>query len=49
MNIRYTPGALRQLDKILDYIDERNPQGSLRVKSRIQSVVDLLVTQPFAG
>lgn len=49
MKVRYTPGALRQLDEILGYIAERNPRAAHRVKERIQAIVDLLADHPMAG
>ena len=49
MKVRYTPGALRQLDKVLDYIEKRSPQGARHVKERIQAIVRILTDHPLAG
>jgi toxin ParE1/3/4 len=49
VKIRFTPGALRQLDQILQYVAERNPQAANRVKERIQEIVTLLASHPMAG
>ena len=49
MTIRYTAEALLQLDAILDYIKQRNPQGARHVSQLIQVIVQLLADQPMAG
>ena len=49
MRIVYTPRALRHLDAILTYLDERNPQGASRVKARIWSFIAVLAEHALAG
>jgi len=49
VKIHYSAKALRQLDEILTYIEERNPQGARHVSRRIQIVIDLLARHPLAG
>lgn len=49
MNLRYTRRGAAELDRVLDYIAERSPQGARHVRARIQVVVDLLLLHPHAG
>jgi toxin ParE1/3/4 len=49
VKVRYTASALRQLDEVLGYIRQRNPQGARRVGRRIQIIVNLLAQHPLAG
>ncbi len=49
MKLRYTLPALADLEAILDYIDGQSPQGALRVKARIQTIIDLLLLHPQIG
>lgn len=49
MKLRYTTRAAAELEAALAYIDERSPQGARHVKSRIRSVVALLIERPYAG
>ena len=49
MKVRYTLPALDDLKAILDYIDRQSPQGAIRVKNRIQAIVDLLLLHPLVG
>ncbi|GJD57206.1 type II toxin-antitoxin system RelE/ParE family toxin [Methylobacterium dankookense] len=49
MKLRFTRQALRQLDAVLAYIAERNPQGAPQVQAQIQTVTDLLRRYPQAG
>lgn len=49
MRLRYTRPALADLDAILDYIAARSPQGAGRVHARIESAINLLLTQPRIG
>jgi len=49
VKLRYTLPALADLDEILDYIDGKSPQGAARVKGRIESIINLLLTHPLVG
>ena len=44
MRLRYTKRAARQIDKALDYVSERSPQGAARVQERLVAVLTLGVT-----
>ena len=49
MRLRYTKRAVGQIDKALDYVAERSPQGAVRVRERLLAVVTLLQIHPRAG
>lgn len=49
MKVRYTRRAARQLDAILDYIEERSPKGPRKVMDRIEAALELLAEHPNAG
>jgi toxin ParE1/3/4 len=49
VKLRFTRPALRQLDAVLAYIAERDPEGARQVQARIQTVMDLLHRYPQAG
>ena len=49
VKLRYTPRAAYELDEILQYIDDRSPQGAQHVKARLQAVINLLLQHPHAG
>lgn len=49
MRIRYTPRARRDLQNILEYLDERNPLGALNVKRVLQSTLKLIAQFPESG
>jgi toxin ParE1/3/4 len=49
MRVRYTPRARRDLRTILEYIDERNPQGAINVKQSIQRTIELIGDHPRSG
>lgn len=49
MRLRYTTRAVAELDKVLTFIDREYPQGALRVKARMQAVIDRLVRYPESG
>ena len=49
MKVRYTPRAIANLDAIFSYIDQSSPAGALRVKSRIQQLIEGLADFPLAG
>jgi plasmid stabilization system protein ParE len=40
VKLRYTLQALADLDAILEHIDEKSPQGAMRVKRREKFIVD---------
>ncbi len=46
MRLRLTEPAARQLDRVLDYISERNPQGAKKVQARIQQMMHVLLEHP---
>ena len=49
MKLRYTLRAAAELDEVLTYIEARSPQGALRVQTRIQVIINLLLRHPHAG
>ena len=49
MKLRYTLRGAAELDKVLDHIKERSPQGARHVQTRIQAVINLLLQYPHAG
>jgi toxin ParE1/3/4 len=49
VRVRYSPGALRDLENIYDYIAERNPQAASRVLARIRAAINLLSEFPRIG
>ncbi|MCC2609986.1 type II toxin-antitoxin system RelE/ParE family toxin [Neorhizobium petrolearium] len=49
MKIRFTPEALDELQKVLDYIGDRSPQGARNVNARIQRVLANLSSHPLTG
>jgi plasmid stabilization system protein ParE len=49
VKLRYTPPALADLDAILEYLDGKSPRGAAKVKSRIQTVINLLLQHPLIG
>ena len=49
MRLRYTRPALSDLASILDYIEERSPQGAAHTQARIQAVIGLLPRYPLIG
>lgn len=49
MRLRFTPRGAAELDKALDYIAARSPQGARNVQTRIQAVIALLLLYPQAG
>ncbi len=48
MKLRYTPRAVAELDKVLTDIELESPLGALRVKARVQAVVNLILQYPHA-
>jgi toxin ParE1/3/4 len=49
VKLRFTKRASRQIEKALDYIAEKSPQGAARVGAQIQAVALLLSQHPYAG
>lgn len=49
MRLRLTPTASRQLERVLGYIAERNPQGAGHVQERVAEIMNLLLLYPFIG
>jgi plasmid stabilization system protein ParE len=49
LKLRYTLPALADLDAILEEIDRHAPAGALRVKARIQTIINLLLLHPSLG
>ena len=49
MRRRLSRRAARQLDEVLTYIAEHNPQGARHVQERLQAVMELLRPPPFTG
>lgn len=49
MKLRYTLRGAAELDKVLDYIEERSPQGARQVQERIRTIINLLLQHPHAG
>jgi toxin ParE1/3/4 len=47
--LRFTLPAAKQIARVLEYIDERNPQGADKVEDRIQQMMHLLLEHPYAG
>ena len=49
MKVRYTPRARAELSDILDYLDERSPQGARNVKRAIHRAIALIGRHPQIG
>jgi plasmid stabilization system protein ParE len=49
LKVRYTRRAVSELEAVLDYIDQRSPQGAQRVKARLKDVIALLAEHPHIG
>lgn len=49
MRVRYSPGALRQVDEIFAYIAQDNEPAAKAVVARIQAIAILIGTRPFIG
>ena len=47
--VRYTPGALSDLDRIFEYIAPENPRAALAVKARIRERIESLAQFPASG
>jgi toxin ParE1/3/4 len=44
--LRFTLPAAKQIEQLLHYIEERNPQGARNVQMRIQQMMHLLLDHP---
>jgi toxin ParE1/3/4 len=49
VRLRYTKRAAAQIDKALDYVEERSPQGAAHIRERLLAVVTLLQLNPYIG
>ena len=49
VKVRYTRRAFRQMNMILDYIEDHSPQGARHVMQRLQAAVDLVAAHPESG
>ncbi|MGC1465274.1 MAG: type II toxin-antitoxin system RelE/ParE family toxin [Pseudolabrys sp.] len=49
MRLRYTRPALADLDAILSYVVAHSPQAASRIRARIQTVTNLLLSHPRVG
>ena len=49
MKLRYTLRALADLDAILEHIDDKSPQGAMRVKRRVEAIIELILLHPLVG
>jgi toxin ParE1/3/4 len=49
VKLRYTPRAAVELDKVLSDIELESRQGALRVKARVQSIINLILQYPHAA
>ena len=49
MRLRYTQPALADLDAVLEYIALHSPHGAARVHTRIQVILDLVLSHPHIG
>lgn len=49
MRVRFTAGAIRQIQQISDYISKDSPAGAQRVVERIRYLADMLRDHPEMG
>jgi toxin ParE1/3/4 len=49
VTIRYTPGALKDLSDIAEYLRPRSPAGAKRVGAAIDASVKMLTRYPLSG
>ena len=49
MNLRFTPQALDDLTKIADYLKERSPSASARVRAAVYAGLEQLLLFPSLG
>ena len=49
MKVRYTPAAFSDRERILEYLNERSPDGARDVAARILEAVEQLKEHPHSG
>jgi len=49
MRVRFTPRARTDLRQILEYLDQRSPQGARNVKFAIKKTIQFIGWYPQAG
>jgi toxin ParE1/3/4 len=49
MKLRYSRGALADLDEIFSYVARDNPRAAARLVERIERVSTLISDQPYLG
>ena len=49
MRLRYSRGALADLDEIFNYIARDNPGAAARLIERIEEIASLLAKHPYIG
>lgn len=49
MKLRYTRGALSDLDEIFSYVARDNPRAAARLVTRIEQVATLIAERPYIG
>jgi plasmid stabilization system protein ParE len=49
LRLRYTRRASIDLARIVQYLNERSPQGARKVQARIQELINLTLEHPYAG
>jgi plasmid stabilization system protein ParE len=49
VRLRYTPNALRDIDRAISYIDHQSPQGARNVAQRFHGILAFLQEHPDAG
>jgi toxin ParE1/3/4 len=49
VRIRYTRPAIADLEAVLGSISSHSPQGARRVRSRVQTFIELLADHPLIG
>jgi len=49
MRVRFTPRARNDLVAILNYLDERSPQGARNIKRVIRKTIELIGQFPHSG
>jgi toxin ParE1/3/4 len=49
VKLRFTLPARFELEAVLNYIEDRSPQGAAKVQARIKAVTELLLAHPFMG
>jgi plasmid stabilization system protein ParE len=49
MRIRFTARALSDVDAILSYIENDNPQAAQRLRRAIFATISLVATRPYIG